>query len=181
MITPVYLTKKFQTISSIFEEFIDQIKHPQTQAIISYALDSLKPHYRSLGLRLVKLNSNQIEMMIPSKLRNLGADGFMLTGVMVSAGLESYKLLWKRNFFENQNVQITFQTMDWHQIRPTKSDVRIRAELPTVSREGVLAEMTKNQKAAHDIQISFFDQEDIMIGQLHVQADFQVSQLLEWK
>ena len=132
-------------------------------------------------MRLVRLSSNQIEIMIPAKKRNLGNDGNLLTGVMVSAGLEAYKLLWKRNFFDNLNVQITFENMDWQQMRPTKSDVRIRAELPTAARESVLAELSKKQKANHEIQIRFFDQQDIIIGELHLLADFRISHLLEWK
>jgi hypothetical protein len=177
---PNHINKKLQMISSIFDEFVDQINHPRVRAIIAYALDSVRPHNLSLGLRLVKLNSNQIELVLPRKQRNCASDGNVLPGVLVSAGLEAFRLLWERNFFENQNVQIQFKSMDWSQIRPTKRQVRVKAELPTIARESTLAELNKQKKASQQMQVKFFD-EDLLVGELLISADFSVSELLDWK
>jgi hypothetical protein len=177
---PFHINKKLQTISSIFDEFVEQINHPRVRAIIAYALDSVRPHNLSLGLRLAKLSTNQIELILPHKRRNCASDGSVLPGVLVSAGLEAFKILWERNFFENQKVQIQFKNMDWSQLRPTKKQVRVKAELSTLARESTLAELNKNKKASQQMQVKFFE-EDMIVGELLITADFLVSELIDWK
>lgn len=176
--------KNFDKITSLLGEFADQVAldlpSPKAKRLLNSALDFLRPHFLSLGIRIVRLSPQQIEIMVPAKARNLDESGEVMEGILASVGIESFKMLWKRNapegFFENKVGTFTFE-----KLKELKGDIRVRCELSDIAREAVLAELHKDKRSRHEVQIYFYNLEDQICAQLNLQGELFLKEMIDWK
>lgn len=176
--------KNFDKITSLLGEFADQVAldlpSPKAKRILNSALDFLRPHFLSLGIRIVRLSPQQIEILVPAKARNLDESGMVMEGILTSVGIEAFKMLWKRNapqgHFENKVSQFSFE-----KIKELKGDIRLRCELSEISREAVLAELVKDKRSRVQVQIDFYNLEEQICAQLALQSELFLKEMIDWK
>ena len=167
-------------VGSVVHDLSEQVQSPRARRALSSALDLVRPHFVSLGVRISVLSSSQIELLLPRKKRNLDEHGQILMGVQISAAIEAYKLLWKRNAPDGE-FQVTIRGVQARILRPTQSAIKIRGELSEVAREARWAELAKSKKSRHEITLHLFDDQEQICGEVDIQSDLSLQEFLEWK
>lgn len=171
-------------VTEIAGELADQVAtdlpSPRAKRLLNSALDFLRPHFLSLGMRVVRLSPHHVEIMVPAKPRNLDESGFIMEGILTSAAIEAFKQLWKRNapegFFENKVMGYQFE-----KFKELKGDIRLRCELSDLSREAILAELHKDKRSRTQVQIHFFNSEDQICAELNLQSELFLKEMIDWK
>lgn len=173
--------QNFNKVADFLEGFVtnvaDQISSPRTKKTLNSALDLFRPHLISLGLRISVLSSTQVELSLPMKARNLDDQGALLSGVQISAAIEAYKLLWKRNAPDGQ-FQIVIKSAQGQFFRSAKTELRLRGELGEIVRESRWAELSKNKRAEHEMTLHFYDDQDQVVAEVDVKSELLLRELL---
>lgn len=176
--------KNFNKITDLVEgvvsDFAEQISSPQAKKVLNSALDLIRPHFLSIGARISILGTSQVELNLPRKARNLDEHGQILPGVQISAAIEAYRLLWKRNAPHGE-FQIVIKNVQTRFLKFTKDDLKIRGELGDVAREARWAELSKNKQSQHEMTLHLFDSEDQICTEVEIQSELYLKEMLEWK
>lgn len=149
-------------------------------SLINSALDLIRPHFLSLGARVRRLSATQVEVLLPAKQRNQDARGDLLDGVVISAALEAFYLLWKRATPQGEYSQ-KITGLEWTPRMPLRGDLTIRSEISEIQRETVLAEIGKNKKSSVDTVLHVANSENIICAEIVVRAEIYLMEVLDWK
>jgi hypothetical protein len=174
------LNKIGDLVESVVSDVAEQVTSPQTKKALNSALDLIRPHFVSMGARISILSTSQVELTLPRKTRNLDEHGQILPGVQVSAAIEAYKLLWKRNAPHGE-FQIIIKNVQTRFLKFTKEDLRIRGELSDFARESRWAELAKNKKSQHQMTLHIFDQQNQICTEIEIESELYLKEMLEWK
>jgi hypothetical protein len=161
-------------------DFAEQVTSPQAKKALNSALDLIRPHFLSIGARISVLGTSQVELTLPRKARNLDEHGQILPGVQISAAIEAYRLLWKRNAPEGQ-FQVAIRNVEARFLKFTKDDLKIRGELGDVAREARWAELSKNKQSHHEMTLHLFDEQGQICTEVDIESDLYLKEMLEWK
>ncbi len=176
--------KNFDKISGLVEsvvnDFAEQVTSPQAKKALNSALDLIRPHFLSIGARISVLSSSQVELTIPRKTRNLDEHGQILPGVQISAAIEAYKLLWKRNAPKGE-FQIVIKSAEARFLKFTRDDLKIRGELGDLAREARWAELSKDKQSQHEMTLHLFDSENQICTEVEIRSELYLKEMLEWK
>ncbi len=167
-------------VESIATDVAEQVTSPRTKKVLNSALDVIRPHFLSLGARISILSSSKIELTLPRKLRNLDEHGQILPGVQVSAAVEAYRLLWKRNAPEGE-FQIIIKNVQTRFLKFSKDDLKVRGELGDLAREARWAELEKHKRSHHQMTLNLFDSQDQICTEVEIESELLFKELLEWK
>ena len=140
----------------------------------------IRPHFLSLGARISILSTSKIELTLPRKVRNLDEHGQILPGVQVSAAVEAFRLLWKRNAPEG-DLQIVIKNVQARFLKFSKDDLKVRGELGDIAREARWAELEKNKRSQHQMSLYLFDSQDQICTEVEIECELLFKELLEWK
>jgi hypothetical protein len=174
------LSKLAGIAGSLASDLAEQIQSPLAKKGLGYALDLIRPHFVSMGARIAILSATQVELTLPRKARNIGADGFLLPGVQISAAIEAYRLLWLRNAPEGE-FQVSIRNVKTQFLRPARGDLKLRGELSEISRESRWAELAKNKRSQHQMTLHIYDQEEQIVAEIEIDSELFLNTLLEWK
>jgi hypothetical protein len=173
-----------QDFNKIAEQIVgqiaEQIGSPHAKKILNSALDLIRPHFISLGLRVTRLGSHEVEVLIPKKSRNLDERGDFLPGILMSSSTEAYRLLWTRNAPPGE-FQLIIESVQYQALKNPKGDVRVRMQLSDLAREARLAELSKNKVSEHEGVLRLHDQEDQICAEVLVKSRLLLKEMLEWK
>lgn len=147
---------------------------------LNLALDFIRPYFLSLGLRVAKLNSTQVEIVIPYKIKNLSGLNGIHEGVLVSTLIEGVHTLWNRNRPEG-NFKVLVMGLGFSFLKPLQSDLRLRIEMNEVSRENSLAQLQIAQQAEQEIIGKFYNQDEILVAEGQIQLKLTNTPEIEWK
>ena len=167
-------------LESLVTDMADQISSPGTKKTLNSALDLFRPHFISLGVRIAILSPTHVELTLPMKARSLDEQGEILPGVQISAAIEAYKLLWKRNAPEGE-FQIVIKSAKAQFFKSARTDLHLRGELSEISRESRRAELSKNKRATHEMTLNFYDDQDQIVTEVEVKSELLFKEMLEWK
>ncbi len=176
--------QNFNKVADFVEGFVtdlaDQVNSPRTKQTLNSALDLVRPHFISLGLRISVLSSTKIELMLPCKARNLDERGELLQGVQISSAIEAFKLIWKRNAPEGE-FQIVIRNVKTQFMKPANKDLHLRCELSELVRESCWAELAAQKFSHQTLDLKFFDDQEQVVSEVEVEADLYIKEMLEWK
>lgn len=173
--------RKIQCLAKeISGQVLDQAEDGALKRSLNSALDLLRPHSLSLGLRVAKLSDTLCELVIPRKARNLDEQGFILEGVLVSSAVEALKVLLKRNLSGNE-LQVVCKSVGFELLRLGSGDLRVRAQLTEIQRETLLAELGKMKQSQLEVPVLIFDKTEQMCAQLHLNFFISQQSQIEWK
>ena len=181
---PQDINKNFTKIAVLVEDLVsdvaEQIQSPRTKKTLNTALDMLRPHFVSLGVRVSVLGPHSVELILPRKTRNLGADGEILPGVQISAGIEAYKLLWMRNAPEGE-FRIQIKNVKVQFFKAGQGPLRLRGELSEIARESKWAELLKNKRSHHVMSLHVYDSEEQICAEIEIESELYLQEMLDWK
>ncbi len=167
-------------MGGLASEVVEQIGSPKTKAALNSALDILRPHFLSLGARVSVLSSSQVELILPRKIRNLDEHGQILAEVQISAAVEAYRMLWRRNAPQGQ-FQILIKNVHAQFLKFTQSDLKIRGELSEITREARWSELAKNKHSRHEMTFHFYDDQNQICSEVEIHSELFLKEMLEWK
>jgi hypothetical protein len=173
--------RKLQSLAKeISGQVLDQAEDGALKRSLNSALDLLRPHSLSLGLRIARLSDSLCELVIPRKDRNLDEQGHILEGVLISSAVEAFKILLRRNLGSNE-LQIVCKHASFELLRLGQGDLRVRANLPEIQRESLLAELGRAKQTQIEAPVLIFEKTEQLCAQ--VQMSFYISQQskIEWK
>lgn len=151
---------------------LEEVSPKASHAALSYALDIVRPFSAGMGLRISRLSDSQVEMVIPARTRNLNDVKQMHEGALVTAAIESAKLLWMRHApLGNFEILVTRMESEFFKIQT--DDCRLRMELPETTREVVLAEIRDKREAEGEAEVKIFDVHDQAVGSVVMQLKFK--------
>ena len=151
---------------------LEEVSPKASHAALSYALDIVRPFSAGMGLRISRLSDSQVEMVIPARTRNLNDVKQMHEGALVTAAIESAKLLWMRHA-PLGNFEIVVTRLESEFFKTQTDDCRMRMELPETTREVVLAEIRDKREAEGEAEVKIFDVHDQAVGSVIMQLKFK--------
>lgn len=176
--------KNFNLITNLVEGLVSdvagQVNSPRTRKALNTALDLVRPHFISMGARISTLSTTRIELTLPQKARNLDEQGQILPGVQISAAVEAFRLLWKRNSPEGE-FQVVIKKVESRFIKFSSSNLKVRGELSDLAREARWAELSKHKRSSHQMTLHLFDDQDQICTEIEIEADLFLKEMLEWK
>jgi hypothetical protein len=155
----------------------ETIEHQVPQ--LSLALDFLRPHVRALGLRVARLSRNHVEIILPSKFRNLADGGHVLEGAVVMAASEAFKWLWKQNMPEG-NFTHEIRKINFEAMKPLVGNLRLRVELNELSRETALLELTKLQRSDSVGLVLVYGKDEQLVAHVEIESRLGLTPALDW-
>ena len=174
------LDKVTDVMGGLATDVVEQVNSPKTKAALNSALDLLRPHFLSLGARVSILSSSQVELALPRKMRNLDEHGQILPEVQISAAVEAYRMLWRRNAPEG-HFQIVIKEVQAKFLKFSKTVFKIRGELSEITRESKWAELAKHKRSSHEMTLHLFDEENQICSEIDIRSEFFLKEMLEWK
>jgi hypothetical protein len=173
-----------QDFNKIAEQIVgqiaEQINSRHAKQVLNSALDLIRPHFLSLGLRVTRLSNSEIEILLPKKSRNLDERGDFLPGILISSATEAYRLLWMRNAPAGE-FQLRILAVQYQALKNPKGSVRVRLQLSDLSREANLAELTKRKSSEHEGVLRLHDEDDQICAEIIVKGLLSIQEMLEWK
>jgi hypothetical protein len=175
------LPKNFRRAAGqMMEQITGQVKSPQARQLLNSALDLVRPHFLSLGIRVTRLGTHDVEVLLPKKRRNLDEHGEFIPGILMSSATEAYRLLWVRNAPPGE-FQMTVELVQFQSLKNPRGDVRVRFQLSDLAREARLAELSKNKISEHEGVLRLYDEEDQICAEVLVKSRLLLKEMLEWK
>lgn len=169
-----------KAVEQVAEQIVEQINSPQARQILNSALDLVRPHFLSLGIRVTRLGVHEIEILIPRKVRNLDERSEFIPGILMSSSTEAYRLLWTRNAPPGE-FQVVMDSVQFQSLKNPRGDVRVRFQLSELARESRLAELSKNKISEHEGVLRLYDDEDQVCAEVLVKSRLLLKEMLEWK
>jgi hypothetical protein len=174
------LNKVTDLMGDLATDVVEQVNSPKAKAALNSALDVLRPHFLSLGARISILSSSQVELTLPRKKRNLDEHNQILPEVQISAAVEAYRMLWRRNASEGE-FQIVIKDIQAKLLKFSKSNLKIRGELSDITRESKWAELARYKRSTHEMTLHLFDEQDQICTEIDIQSEIYLKEMLEWK
>lgn len=155
-------------LAALLEDLSPQASH----AVLSYALDIMRPFAAGMGLRVSRLSDTQIEMILPLRSRNLSESSHLHEGALVTAAIEACKVLWSRHApMGNFEIQVT--RLESSIFKSPTTDTRLRWELSETSRELVLSSLRTQREAGAEAEIKAYDENDQAVGDIKLELKFK--------
>lgn len=151
---------------------LEEVSPKASHAALSYALDIVRPFSAGMGLRVSRLSDTQVEMVIPSRTRNLSETKHLHDGALTTAAVEAAKLLWMRHA-PMGNFEVHVTRMECEIFKPTSDECRVRMELPETHREVVLAGLRDHRESSSEAELKVFDSHDQAVAQFRLNLNFK--------
>jgi len=153
-----------------FMSYVEKWTPQASREALSYFLDFFRPSTLGMGLRVSKMNDTQIEVVIPKRPRNLDEDGEWLDSAIITASVESFKILWLRHAPIGEfSFQIDKVVYEKRKTEETDS-LRVRYELSAEARESALTELRSNSASNVDTTLFIFDDKDAIVSEVKIVA-----------
>lgn len=155
-------------LAALLEEVSPKVSH----AALSYALDVVRPFSAGMGLRVSRLSDTHVEMVIPTRTRNLNEQGFLHEGALSTAAIEAAKLLWMRHApMGNFTIQVT--KLEIESFRELSEDGRLRLEVSESTKEVVLAEIRDTRESEADADVRIADENEQTVAEIRMHLKFK--------
>ncbi|WP_413585550.1 DUF4442 domain-containing protein [Bdellovibrio sp. HCB274] len=147
---------------------LEEVSPKASHAALGYALDIVRPFSAGMGLRISRLKDTQIEVVIPARTRNMNELKQMHEGALLSAAIESAKILWMRHA-PLGNFEIAVTRIESEFFKVQTNDCRLRMELAENIREVVLADLRERRESTATADVQVFDENDQAVGSVQMQ------------
>ncbi|MBX3016497.1 MAG: hypothetical protein KF767_01310 [Bdellovibrionaceae bacterium] len=183
------INKKFklltETMGEAIGEFSETLQSPRARALLSSALEFVKPHHLALGLRVSRLSTTRIEVVVPLKARapemptGEASEAIMDPGVLTTAANLGAQLLLRRQDQAELGIgQISEAHLRF--VGPVTSTLRGRLEFSKIAQESLRAELKKNGRAEIELVMAFFDDSERLVADCSLQYVARHSEQLTW-
>jgi len=176
------INKKFKLLSEVLSEVSVTVQSPRARALLTSALEFIKPHHLALGLRVSRLSTTRIEVVVPVPERQsvYAGDSNMDPGILTTAAVLGSQLLLRRLDQPHLGASFVRET-HFRWVGTVSSDLRGRLELVKLAQESLRAELKKNGRAEIDLVMSFFDDSERLVAECSLQYLCHAADQISWK
>lgn len=168
-----------QVLGSI-SDLVETIQHRKTKALLNSALEFVRPHHLALGIRVARLSTTHVEVVVPVLSKTKTETGELDPGVLTSAALMSVELLLRRTDLADLG-DVDLQEMHFAKILPLKNELRGRLEISKLAQESLRVDLRKKGEAQLDLQMIFFDPQDQRAADCQMNYHCKFVEKLDWK
>lgn len=185
------INKKFKVLTQLLGEVSESVRSPRAKALLTSALEFVKPHHLALGLRVSRLSTTRIEVVVPIERRfkksanqppaHLSAlDMILDPGVLTTAAVMGSQLLMQRLDLPHLGLSQIRET-HFRALGTMTSDLRGRLELTKLAQEALRAELKKNGSSEIELVMSFFDESERLVADCTLSFHCQAADQIDWK
>lgn len=144
--------KKLKMLTELLTEVTETVQSPRAKAFLSSALQFVRPHHLSLGLRISRLSTTHVEVQVPL----LGKSEAHEAGTLVTAATLAAQLLLRR--VDQPDIgPCEVQEVRFERLGALTSSLSGRLEFSKLAQENLRAELRKAGSAELELTLSFFD------------------------
>jgi len=150
-----------------------------TRAFLTSALEFFRPHHLALGLRISRLSTTHVEVVVPVNKRSLNDQSELDPGILTTATTLGVQLLLRRigqpefegGRFEEAHLQ------RWGDLR---GELRGRAEFDKLQQEVFRAELRKQGHSDLELEMNFFDSSEKRVAACKLILQCRASDQISW-
>lgn len=152
-----------------FMAYVEKWTPNATREGMSYFLDFFRSSTLGMGLRVAKLTDTQIEVVLPTRPKNIDEFGQILDSAIITTGIEASKILWLRHAPVGEFL-FEIQKIHYEKIaEKMNSLLRIRYELNHEHREFTLNQLRDHSIASTEAEINVYDQNEARVAEFKIQ------------
>lgn len=152
-----------------FMSYVEKWTPQASREALSYFLDFFRSSTLGMGIRVSKLNDTQIEVVLPKRPRNLDEEGGWLDSAVITAAVESFKILWLRHAPVGEfHFSIQKLVYEKRKIEAASETLRVRYEMSAEARESALTELRINSTTNVDTSLFIFDEKDVVVSEVKI-------------
>ena len=164
-----------------FMSYVEKWTPQASREALSYFLDFFRSSTLGMGIRVSKLNDTQIEVVLPKRPRNTDEDGGWLDSSVITAAVESFKILWLRHAPIGE-FSFNIEKIVYEKRKTDASEsLRVRYELSSETREMALTELRANSITAVETTLMVFDDKDSIVSEVKITSHLNSSLQLKEK
>jgi hypothetical protein len=148
---------------------IENLSPRLSRDAIGRILNFVRPYTSGLGLRVVRLNNEEIEIAIPMIRRNLDSQKMWQGSVLMAAAHEAVRIYWARHIdFGRYAIEFVSFKTKMHSMK-AHSDLRIQYGFLEEERENLLYQLRTTQTFRVDQDMLVLDMENKKVAELKIQ------------
>lgn len=153
-----------------FMSYVEKWSPQASREALSYFLDFFRPSTLGMGLRVSKLNDTQIEVVLPKRPKNTDEDGYWLDSAVITAAVESFKVLWLRHAPIGE-FHFHIDKLGYEKRKEDESEtLRVRYELSPEVREAALTDLRAQSVTNVETQLFVFDDKEAIVSEVKIVA-----------
>jgi hypothetical protein len=166
------INKKFKLLGEVLIEFSESVQSPRARAFLSSALEFIKPHHIALGLRVSRLSTTRIEVVVPFQ--------SVEPGVLTTAAVMGAQLLLRR-LDQPQLGDSVMQETHFRFVAPVTSQLRGRLEFAKIAQESLRADLKRQGTTQVELVMAYFDESERLVADCTLLYQCRNSDQLTWK
>lgn len=174
------MNRNLKKLGEIFEEVSGSFQNHRARAFLTSALEFIKPHHLALGLRVSRLSTSKIEVVVPDRWKNQTDNGEIDPGILTSAAVMAAQLLLRRMDIPDLGP-LALEEMHFVRLSRLTGELRGRLELAKLSQEAFRAELKKNSTAKLELMMIFYDGFEKRLADCQLIYHCKAVNSLEWK
>lgn len=149
-------SRNLKKVAEIFGEVSESIQNQRARHLLTSALEFVKPHHLALGLRVSRLSTTRIEVVVPHRWKNQTDSGEIDPGILTTAATMGAQLLLRR-MDQPDLGPLSLEEIHFHRLTRLNGELRGRLELSKISQEAFRAELKKKATAKLELTMIFYD------------------------
>jgi hypothetical protein len=165
------LAKTLHEAQKVIEALPKNASAQSVKEALSSALDLARPYWQRLGLRVVRLSSSVIEIHIPKNMATQ-LNEVIEEGVLCSAAVYAVRTLWEKAA-PNTRTVMQIQRIEFERCGDFSSHLRLKAELPALSRELLYADLQNKDQATQDWSLLITNENEALVAKLNLNCTYK--------
>lgn len=168
-------------LTELLSEVSETVKSPRARAFLSSALEFVKPYHLALGLRVSRLSTTHVEVVVPAPKK--AEDAFQSEidpGVLTTAANLGAQLLLRRLDQPDLGV-FTIQETRLTRLSDLDLQLRGRLEFTKLAQEALRADLQKNGSGEIELVMTFFNESEIRTADCSLTYLCRASDQISWK
>ncbi len=150
------LGRNLKKMAEIFGEVSESIHNHRARELLNSALEFLKPHHLALGLRISRLSTTRVEVVVPTRWKNQTDSGEIDPGILTTAAMMGSQLLLRR-MDQPDLGPLALEEIHFVRLSRLTGELRGRLELSKLAQESFRAELKKKGFAKLELMMIFYD------------------------
>lgn len=172
-------------LTELLAEVRETVQSPRARAFLSSALEFLRPYHLALGLRISRLSTTRVEIVVSPReeQRESHREASAMNiepGALVTAATLAAQLLLRR-MDQPDLGSLEIQEARLERLGEWSGELRGRLEFSKLAQETMRAELKKMGHAELDLTMSFFDVHEQRRADCQLKYLCQMADQLEWK
>mgnify|MGYP001308271281 CR=1 FL=1 len=171
-------------LTLFLSDFVATVQNPRTKRLLASALELVRPQHLALGIRVSRLSTTHVEVVVPNRRKNQTLAGELDPGVLVTASLLGADLLLSR-MDQPHVLSPECQRVEWQKFRSLKGaplrELRGRLEITKLNQETLKLEIRKRGESHLELMMNFYDGEEQRVAECQMSFICREQNQLNWK